>query len=106
MEKQIPFQKLSKKKQREENRKHRNTWGPLNPVTRRPENPKAYNRRKAQKRMDDPRFCAFSFWGKTPDCFSSLPMLYWWGRGHSGCPPAGSPPCAAVLFREESHLLQ
>ena len=100
MEKQIPFQKLSKKKQREENRKHRNTWGPLNPVTRRPENPKAYNRRKAQKRMDDPRFCAFSFWEKAPDCFSSLPMLYWWG------PPAGSPPCVAVLFREESHLLQ
>ena len=76
MEKQIPFQKLSKKKQREENLKHRNTWGPLNPVTRRPENPKAYNRRKAQKRMDDPRFCVFSFWGKAPDCFPSLLMLY------------------------------
>ena len=73
MEKQIPFQKLSKKKQREENRKHRNTWGPLNPVTRRPENPKAYNRRKAQKRMDDPRFCAFSFWEKRPIAFPLSP---------------------------------
>ena len=61
MEKQIPFQKLSKKKQREENRKHRNTWGPLNPVTRRPENPKAYNRRKAQEWKDDSASVPFCF---------------------------------------------
>ena len=26
----------------------------ISPVTRRPENPKAYTRRKAQKRLDDP----------------------------------------------------
>lgn len=105
MEKQIPFQKLSKKKQREENRKHRNTWGPLNPVTRRPENPKAYNRRKAQKRMDDPRFCAFSFWEKRPIAFPLSPC-YTDGAGAFRMPPSGSPPCVAVLFREESHLLQ
>ena len=98
MEKQIPFQKLSKKKQREENRKHRNTWGPLNPVTRRPENPKAYNRRKAQKRMDASRFCAFSFWGKTPDCFSSLPMLYWWGRGIPDAPRPALPRASPFFF--------
>ena len=98
MEKQIPFQKLSKKKQREENRKHRNTWGPLSPVTRRPENPKAYNRRKAQKRMDDPRFCAFSFWEKAPDCFSSLPMLYWWGRGIPDAPRPALPRASPFFF--------
>ena len=61
MEKFIPYEKLSKKEKRRLDREKRGTWGELNPVTRRPENPKAYNRRKAQKRMDDPRFCAFSF---------------------------------------------
>lgn len=53
MEKHIPFEKLSKKKQKELNAKRRTTWGDLNPVTRRPENPKAYNRKKAQKWRDD-----------------------------------------------------
>ena len=48
MEKFIPYEKLSKKKQRELDRQKRNTWGELNPVTRKPENPKAYNRRKAR----------------------------------------------------------
>lgn len=50
MEKFIPYEKLSKKKQRELDAKRRNTWGSLNPVTRKPENPKAYNRQKARKR--------------------------------------------------------
>ena len=49
MEKFISYEKLSKKKKRELNAKRRNTWGELNPVTRRPENSKAYNRRKARK---------------------------------------------------------
>ncbi len=49
MEKFIPYAKLSKKKQRELDRKRRGTWGSLNPVTRKPANPKAYNRQKARK---------------------------------------------------------
>lgn len=49
MEKHIPYEKLSKKKQRELNRKRRNTWGSLSPVTRNTANPKAYNRQKARK---------------------------------------------------------
>ena len=49
MEKFIPYEKLSKKKQRELDRKRRNTWGSLNPVTRNTANPKAYNRQKARK---------------------------------------------------------
>ena len=53
MEKYIPFEKLSKKKRRELYARRRGTWGELNPVTRRPENPKAYNRRKARKWSDD-----------------------------------------------------
>lgn len=59
MEKFIPYEKLSKKKQRELDRLKRNTWGELNPVTRKPENPKAYNRRKARNWNDPDR--AFSF---------------------------------------------
>lgn len=52
MEKFIPFEKLPKKKQRELNRAKRGSWYGLNPVTRKPENSKAYNRRKAQKWSD------------------------------------------------------
>ena len=53
MEKFIFAEKLSKKKQREQNAARRGSWHGLNPVTRKPENPKAYNRRKAQKWSDD-----------------------------------------------------
>ena len=53
MEKFIPYEKLSKKKKRELDAGKRTVWA-ISPVTRRPENPKAYNRKKAQKRMDDP----------------------------------------------------
>lgn len=53
MEKFIPFEKLSKKKKRELMEKQRRSW-PLNPVTRKPENPKAYKRakEKARERYD------------------------------------------------------
>ena len=53
MEKFIPYEKLSKKKQRELNAMKRGTWGSFNPVTRKPQNPKAYNRRTAQRWKDD-----------------------------------------------------
>ena len=53
MEKFIPYEKLSKKEKKAQDRLRRNTWGAVNPVTRRPENPKAYNRRKARRWMDD-----------------------------------------------------
>ena len=53
MEKYIPYEKLSKKKRRELNARQRGSWNGLSPVTRRPENPKAYNRQKARKRSDD-----------------------------------------------------
>ena len=49
MEKFIAYEKLSKKKKRELDAKRRGSWGGVNPVTRKPENPKAYNRRKARK---------------------------------------------------------
>ena len=52
MEKFIPYEKLSKKKQREQDAGKRTVWA-ISPVTRRPENPKAYNRKKAQKWKND-----------------------------------------------------
>ena len=48
MEKFIPYEKLSKKEKRKIDRAKRQTWSELNPVTRKPENSKAYNRNKAR----------------------------------------------------------
>lgn len=59
MEKFIPYEKLSKKKQRELNAMKRGTWRSFNPVTRKPANPKAYNRRTAQRWKDDSSFVPF-----------------------------------------------
>lgn len=53
MTKHTPYAKLSKKKQRELNRQRRGTWGGLNPTTRRPENPRAYKRKKSRVNEDD-----------------------------------------------------
>ncbi len=58
MKKFIPYEKLTKKKQRELDALRRNVWT-ISPVTRKPENSKAYNRKKAQKWNDDSGFCAF-----------------------------------------------
>ncbi|MCI6955945.1 MAG: hypothetical protein MR763_01150 [Clostridiales bacterium] len=46
MEKMIPYEKLSKKEKRRLDSRRRNTWGEVNPVTRKPASSKAYNRRK------------------------------------------------------------
>lgn len=43
MEKYIPYEKLSKKEKRKIDAAKRNTWGELNPVTRKPENSKCIN---------------------------------------------------------------
>ena len=48
MEKFIPYEKLSKKEKRSRDLSRRNTWGQLNPVTRKPRNSKAYCRSKAR----------------------------------------------------------
>lgn len=61
MEKFIPFEKLSKKKQRELNAAKRNTWGSMNPITRKPDNSKAYNRRKAQSWKKDSSSVPFAY---------------------------------------------
>ena len=48
MEKFIPYEKLSKKQKRALDVARRGSWGGLSPVTRRAENPKAYQRKKAR----------------------------------------------------------
>ena len=48
MEKFIPYEKLSKKEKRKIDQARRKTWGELNPVTRKPENSKAYKRNKSR----------------------------------------------------------
>ena len=48
MDKYIPVEKRSKRAKQELAKARRGTWGALNPVTRKPANPKAYNRRKAR----------------------------------------------------------
>lgn len=57
MEKFIPYQKLSKKEKRKVDAAKRTTWGRINPVTRKPQNSKAYNRKRTQdwkKGLPDP----------------------------------------------------
>ena len=69
MEKFIPYEKLSKKKQRELDRQRRTLWT-ISPVTRAPQNSKAYNRKKAQnwrKEPPDSVLSVFSLW-LTPRC--------------------------------------
>ncbi len=48
MEKYIPIEKRSKKEKQALAKARRGTWGALNPVTRKPANPKAYNRNKSR----------------------------------------------------------
>lgn len=54
MEKFISYEKLSKKRRRALNAARRKSWGAISPVTRKPENPKAYNRKKVRKWGDEP----------------------------------------------------
>jgi len=46
----IPLAKQSKQKQKAYHAAKRSSWGSLNPVTRKPPNPKAYNRAKRGSR--------------------------------------------------------
>ncbi len=52
MEKYIPYEKLSKKEKRARDAQRRVLWS-RSPVTRKPADPKAYDRRKYRKAPDD-----------------------------------------------------
>ena len=49
----IPYEKLSKKTKKELDRRKRRDWGGISPVTRKPDNPRAYNRKKEKARSLD-----------------------------------------------------
>ncbi len=67
MEKFIPYEKLSKKKKRELDAARRMVWT-ISPVTRRPENSRAYNRKKAQNRRWEPDSVLSVFRGMLTRC--------------------------------------
>ncbi len=80
MEKLIPFEKLSKKERQKRNAARRGSWYGLNPVTRRPENSKAYNRRKAQKWSEDSVSVPFAMFKKGDlGCAGSAAWCARWG---------------------------
>ncbi len=60
MEKFISYEKLSKSERKKIDRLKRKTWGEISPVTRKPENSKAYNRRKAQNWKHDSNSVPFA----------------------------------------------
>lgn len=71
MEKFIPYEKLSKKEKRKLDSAKRGTWGERNPVTRKPQNSRAYNRKRTQdwkEELPDP----VSFLLRLIDCHQSL----------------------------------
>ena len=78
MEKFIPYEKLSKRDKRKLDLTRRQTWGELNPVTRKPTNSKAYNRRKAQDRqarvMPSTRSCAFNYFDNSANSLPAFGM--------------------------------
>ncbi len=45
----VPYQKLSKKKRRAEDRARRGSWGGLSPVTRAAKNARRYDRKQFKK---------------------------------------------------------
>ena len=62
MEKFIPYEKLSKKEKRKIDQARRQTWGELNPVTRKPVNSKAYNRKRTQDwKKELPNLASFAY---------------------------------------------
>lgn len=57
MEKFIPYEKLSKKEKRKIDAMRRSSWGDVNPVSRKVESKKTYNRKRTQdwkKELPDP----------------------------------------------------
>lgn len=51
MKKFVPYEKMSKKQRREIDKAKRSMWD-INPVTRKTENKKAYNRKKLRRDFD------------------------------------------------------
>lgn len=84
MKKYIPYEKLSKKEKRKQDLAGRQTWGNLDPVTRKPANSRAYNRKRAQdwkKDLPDLRSYSLSrqksgkaFYNRVQENFACAPI--------------------------------
>ena len=62
MDRFVPYEKLSKKKKRQLDAEKRGSWYGLTPITRKPKNPKAYDRKKARCwNYDSSNVLVFSF---------------------------------------------
>lgn len=66
MEKFIPYEKLSKRRQRELNAKRRGSWHGFSPVTRKPKDPKVYDRKKMPRWPEEPSGHFFVLQGVIP----------------------------------------
>ena len=77
MEKFIPYEKLSKKQKRALDAARRGSWGGLSPVTRRAENPKAYQRKKAriEEELDRAFLCPAGGFEQADEQCSSLRLV-------------------------------
>lgn len=53
MQKFISYEKLSKKNKKEHDKRKRASWGELNPITRKVESKKVYNRKRTAMRDYD-----------------------------------------------------
>lgn len=62
MDKFIPLNKMSKKKQREFYLRSRKDWGGISPVTRKERNPKAYNRAAEKRKGAAQKRGSFNFY--------------------------------------------
>lgn len=77
MSKFIPYEKLSKRERRARDAERRGNWG-ISPVTRRPPNPRAYNRKKTRTDIERMIWPCFLFWGvyfQLPISFSFFAVL-------------------------------
>lgn len=64
MKKFVPYEKLSKSKKRELDRKRRVTWGSVNPVTRKVESKKHYKRKSRNFTDYSDGFGTFTFYSR------------------------------------------
>ena len=93
----ISYEKLPKKKQHELDRQKRGSWNGLNPVTRKPEDSKVYNRKKAQSWKKDNSDALFSYIEREKPGTLAGFFLFWLTYSRSQWLPRSSFPCRPAL---------
>ena len=73
MEKFVPYEKLSKKERQKRNKAKRGIWGDINPVTRKPVNSKAYNRKQSAGLEEDSSDLRSAFFAQKTSSVSNDP---------------------------------